>query len=109
MRTAGSYVREKSSTLIWQYEEADAEFGAEQANDLQTNLAQTLRNFNIDVLNGKGYVEIRPRGLTKGAAAVRLINEYVCMYVRMYRYVCTGMCVPVCTGCLLYTSDAADE
>jgi hypothetical protein len=37
---------------------------------------QTLRNFNVSVLNGKGYVEIRPRGLTKGAAAVRLINEY---------------------------------
>ena len=53
-------------------------------------MAHTLRHFNLDILNGKGYVEIRHRGLTKGAAVQRLINEFQCHHGNLEAIVCMG-------------------
>jgi trehalose 6-phosphate synthase/phosphatase len=69
-RTHGSYVEQKGNALIWQFRDADPEFGYMQSKELQEHLNDLLKGFNVDVLRGggvaDGYIEVRPAGVSKG-------------------------------------------
>jgi trehalose 6-phosphate synthase/phosphatase len=70
-RTHGTYIEQKGHALIWQFRDADPEFGYLQSKELQDNLAILLANFaGVDVLRGggvsDGYIEVRPSGISKG-------------------------------------------
>ncbi|CAM9203153.1 unnamed protein product [Heterosigma akashiwo] len=72
-RTNGTYVEEKGCALIWQFRDADPEFGFMQSKELEDHLKGVLKPFAVDVLRGGGgamsdaYIEVRPEGLSKGA------------------------------------------
>ena len=55
--------------------QADPEFGAMQARELQYHLQGVLTAFPVVVRVGKGYVEACPKGINKGAMAERMIEE----------------------------------
>ena len=66
--------------VLWQYRDADLEFGYQQARELEDHLSNVLRNYAVDILHGGveegGYVEVRPKGVNKGVFAMKAICCY---------------------------------
>lgn len=66
-RTHGSYIEETEMKVLWQYRDADLEFGYLQARELEDHLSNVLRSYAVDILHGGveegGYVEVRPKGV----------------------------------------------
>jgi len=79
-RTHGSYIEETEMKVLWQYRDADPEFGYLQAKEIEDHLAGVLRNFAVDVLHAGieegGYVEVRPAGVNKGVLAIHTIQNF---------------------------------
>ncbi|GFR42321.1 hypothetical protein Agub_g3228 [Astrephomene gubernaculifera] len=71
--TDGSSVETKESALVWNYRDADPDFGAWQAKELLDHLEGVLSNKPVEIVGGQGYVEIKPQGVSKGRALERLL------------------------------------
>eukprot|EP00929_Paragymnodinium_shiwhaense_P113217 TRINITY_DN8147_c0_g2_i1.p1 TRINITY_DN8147_c0_g2~~TRINITY_DN8147_c0_g2_i1.p1 ORF type:complete len:1190 (+),score=229.25 TRINITY_DN8147_c0_g2_i1:170-3739(+) len=74
-RTQGSFIENKGSALVWQYRAADQHFGSWQAKELSCHLKELLFGFDVDVNEGKGYVEVKLRGIDKGRAAQKVLHK----------------------------------
>lgn len=74
-RTNGTYILRKSSALSWHYGDADPEFGSMQAKELQDHLTGVLAAYSVNVLSGQNYVEVRPKGVHKGAVLALIMNR----------------------------------
>ncbi len=78
-RTHGSYIEETEMKVLWQYRDADPEFGYLQARELEDHLSNVLRGFSVDILHGGveegGYVEVRPKGVNKGVVATHILKN----------------------------------
>jgi trehalose 6-phosphate synthase/phosphatase len=75
VRTPGSLVEEKTGSIAWHYRMADPEFGVQQASELRLHLAALLRQSPFEVLVGEKVIEVRPRGVSKGAIVRELPND----------------------------------
>jgi len=79
-RTHGSYIEETEMKVLWQYRDADTEFGFLQARELEDHLVNVLRKYAVDILHSGvregGYVEVRPKGVNKGVLAMHVIQSY---------------------------------
>lgn len=79
-RTHGSYIEETEMKVLWQYRDADLEFGYVQARELEDHLSNVLRGFPVDILHGGveegGYVEVRPKGVNKGMLSMKVIRNF---------------------------------
>lgn len=79
-RTHGSYIEETEMKVLWQYRDADLEFGYLQARELEDHLSNVLHSFPVDILHGGveegGYVEVRPKGVNKGVLAMKVIRNF---------------------------------
>jgi trehalose-phosphatase len=102
-RTHGTYVLRKSSALSWHYGDADAEFGAHQAKELQDHLVGVCNGLGVEVLSGVGWVEVRPRGVSKGAALARVMDSLEAPPL------CGGPPPPLLEFILCIGDDLADE
>ncbi|CCI41939.1 unnamed protein product [Albugo candida] len=89
-RTHGTYVELKGSALLWQYRDADPEFGHLQAKELHDQLTQVLENFQVEVLAGSDYLEVRPEGVDKGVIVDRILST---LESKMGNYVDFIMCI----------------
>lgn len=77
-RTPRSYVEARDTSLVWNYKYADVEFGRVQAQDMLQHLwTGPISNAAVDVVQGGKSVEVRPVGVTKGAAIDRILGEIV--------------------------------
>lgn len=72
-RTHGTYIEKKENSLIWQFRDADPEFGYMQSKELEEHLKDLLSGYNsVEILRGggggvsDGYIEVRLAGLSKG-------------------------------------------
>ena len=76
-RTEGSFIMEKESSIVFNYREADVEFGSYQAKELLSHLEFLLHPFmdEIQIAEGIGYVEVKPIGINKGTALYRVIES----------------------------------
>jgi len=82
-RTHGSYIEETEMKVLWQYRDADPEFGYLQSRELEDHLSNVLRPYDVDVLHGgvdvgggyTGYVEVRPKGVNKGVLSRVVIEK----------------------------------
>ena len=74
-RTPNTYIEDKGSARVWQFRDAEAEFGQAQAKELHAELELALRSEAVDITTGKGYVEVKVRGVNKGAATVRFLES----------------------------------
>jgi len=78
-RTHGSYIEETEMKVLWQYRDADPEFGYLQARELEDHLSNVLRSFSVDILHGGveegGYVEVRPKGVNKGVVCTHILKS----------------------------------
>lgn len=61
--TDGSYIEAKESALVWHYRDADHDFGAWQAKELQDHLESVLANEPVTVKSGAQIVEVTPQVL----------------------------------------------
>lgn len=78
-RTHGSYIEETEMKVLWQYRDADPEFGYLQARELEDHLSNVLRTYSVDILHGGveegGFVEVRPKGVNKGVVALHILKN----------------------------------
>jgi trehalose 6-phosphate synthase/phosphatase len=69
-RTHGTYIEQKGNALIWQFRDADPEFGFLQSKELEENLKEVMHGYAVEVIRGggvaDGYIEVRPAGVSKG-------------------------------------------
>lgn len=79
-RTHGSYIEETEMKVLWQYRDADLEFGYLQARELEDHLSNVLRSFPVDILHGGveegGFVEVRPKGVNKGVCSMKVLKNF---------------------------------
>jgi trehalose 6-phosphate synthase/phosphatase len=78
-RTDGSFIEEKGCSIVFQHREADPDYGALQAKELASHLENLLMQHmnECEVSTGLGYVEVKPRGMGKGAAVLSLLKGIV--------------------------------
>ena len=76
-RTEGSLLLEKESSIVFLYRESEPEFGSYQAKELVSHLDFLLQPFmdEIEISEGLGYVEVKPKGINKGTALYRAIEK----------------------------------
>ena len=76
-RTQGSFIERKRIALTWHFRRADPEYGAFQARECKKHLENTVaKKWEVEVMNGKANLEVRPTFVNKGEIAKRLVNEY---------------------------------
>lgn len=77
-KTEGSYITHKDTIITWWYKDCDIYFGHLQANEIITHLQNIFENNNIEIVNGRGYVEVKPRNVNKGYFLSHIIkNEFI--------------------------------
>jgi trehalose 6-phosphate synthase/phosphatase len=64
-RCEGSFIEFKEASVVWQYRDCDPELGKAFANIITIDIENSLKNFNMNIINGKGYVEVKPKGVNK--------------------------------------------
>lgn len=74
-RTDGSYIEEKSAGLVWHYLAADPEFGQWQAKEMHDHLESLLAVYNVQVISGHGWLQVRLSTVNKGKMVSKLLNE----------------------------------
>jgi trehalose 6-phosphate synthase/phosphatase len=78
-RTHGSYIEETEMKVLWQYRDADPEFGYLQSKELEDHLCNVLGGFELDILHGGveegGFVEVRPKGVNKGFVSLHIVQH----------------------------------
>ena len=67
-RTPGSLVEEKEYALAWHYRNAEPELGALRASEFKDILFSFTGDLNLDVLEGKHVLEIKPVSVSKARA-----------------------------------------
>lgn len=76
-KTQGSFIERKKVALTWHYRRADPEYGKYQAKECREHLLATAaKKYDVEVMEGKANLEVRPNFVNKGAIAKRLIAEY---------------------------------
>jgi trehalose 6-phosphate synthase/phosphatase len=73
-RTPGSYLIEMNNVLSWHYEQADPDHGIMRALDLKDELAARILNMDLQIVEGRNVIEIKPSGMNKGIAALDTIT-----------------------------------
>jgi trehalose 6-phosphate synthase/phosphatase len=72
--THGTFIDEKTASIVWDYRMATADFMADddfgefQARELRVLLSDLLSNEPVEVLSGDKFVEVRQLGIHKGHA-----------------------------------------
>ncbi|KAJ1551884.1 Trehalose-6-P synthase/phosphatase complex synthase subunit, partial [Cladochytrium tenue] len=74
-RTPGSFIEEKEVNLTWHFEEADREFAAWQAAELQVNVERLLSHLPVAIVAGPASLELRPSVADKASAARAILRE----------------------------------
>ncbi|KAI7724957.1 hypothetical protein M8C21_018876, partial [Ambrosia artemisiifolia] len=70
--TDGSYIEKKETAMVWHYEDADKDFGSDQAKELLDHLENVLANEPVAVKRGQDIVEVKPQGVTKGIVVEKI-------------------------------------
>jgi len=74
-RTPGSFVEEKTISLVWHYRKADHELASVRVKELEDNLSRLTANTSIGVIKGSKIIEVKNVDIDKGKAASRWIQE----------------------------------
>ncbi len=74
--TPGSFLEEKTASVVWHYAGADPEFGTWKARQLVSSLQEMLSNLPVEIQHGKKIVEIASVHANKGAAVSYFMTKY---------------------------------
>ncbi|HER10049.1 MAG TPA: bifunctional alpha,alpha-trehalose-phosphate synthase (UDP-forming)/trehalose-phosphatase [Bacteroides sp.] len=73
-RTPGSYLEEMNNVLSWHFEKADPDHGIIRARDLKDELTARILNTELQIVEGRNVIEIKPSSMNKGIAALDVIT-----------------------------------
>ncbi|CEG43722.1 trehalose-phosphatase [Plasmopara halstedii] len=76
-RTNGSVLRYAQQSIAWNFRSTDPEWGLLQANSLQSDLEEVIRDLPVTLIRKKGLLEIVPEGLNKGIVARQILTQDV--------------------------------
>jgi trehalose 6-phosphate synthase/phosphatase len=76
-RCEGSFIEVKEASVVWQYRDCDPELGKSFAQVITSDFENSLKNLKLKVINGKGYVEVKPEGINKGAFASYILKQEI--------------------------------
>ena len=76
-RCEGSFIEVKEASVVWQYRDCDPELGKSYAQVITDDFQHSLRNLKLHVINGKGYVEVKPEGINKGTFASFIFKKEI--------------------------------
>lgn len=74
-RLPGAFVEEKEYSLAWHYRQADPELASIRQKELLDNLVQLTANIDVQVITGHKVVEVRHALVSKGEAALKLLEN----------------------------------
>ncbi|CAH0514041.1 unnamed protein product [Peronospora belbahrii] len=74
-RTNGSVLRYTQQSIAWNFRSTDPEWGLLQANSLQMDLEDVIRDLPVNIIRKKGLLEIVPEGLNKGVVARQILTR----------------------------------
>jgi trehalose 6-phosphate synthase/phosphatase len=74
-RTPGSTVEEKEYALSWHYRNAEPELAALRASEFKDILFSFTGDLNLDVLEGKSVLEIKPVNVSKARAVAAWLSR----------------------------------
>jgi trehalose 6-phosphate synthase/phosphatase len=63
----GTMVERKTASVSWHYRQAEPEYGAWRARELLVALGNVLAGIPAEILPGRRVIEVRARGVNKGA------------------------------------------
>ena len=82
--TNGTFIETKESAVLWQFKDADPvgvaracdaqDFGQMQAMELEDQLRHSLKNYDVDVLKGRDYVQVRPHNVNNGVFVTQVLE-----------------------------------
>ncbi len=76
IRTPGSRIEEKQTSLAWHYRQTEETLGNWQALELVSLLENNLRGEPVQVMHGSKVVEVRQQGLTKARAYDIVLDRF---------------------------------
>lgn len=82
--TDGSCVEVKESALVWQYRDADPNFGYSQAKEMLDHLESVLANEPVAVKSGQFIVEVKPQASTFLKTIQELKEQYLLIYLQKF-------------------------
>jgi trehalose 6-phosphate synthase/phosphatase len=68
-RTPGSFIEEKSYSLVWHYRKAEKDLGDMRASEMMNNLRYMAADLGLHLLPGNKVVEIKNMEVNKGKSA----------------------------------------
>ena len=74
-RVPGSHIEDKPLGLAWHYRQASPEQAAWQARELFRHLEEGMADQPVEVMRGNKVIEVRPAGISKGRAALRVLRS----------------------------------
>lgn len=75
-RTPGSFIEEKSYSLVWHYRKAEKGLGELRANELMNNMSYLIQDKGLQLLPGNKVIEIKNIDINKGKASLlRLLKH----------------------------------
>ncbi|HEY1007307.1 MAG TPA: trehalose-phosphatase, partial [Sphingobacteriaceae bacterium] len=74
-RTPGTFIEEKSFSLVWHFRRAEAGVGELRASELLTNLQYLIQDKRLQLLKGNKVIEVKSIEINKGIAALSWIGE----------------------------------
>lgn len=72
-KTPGSFIETKAVALTWHYRAAVPELGDYSAEQLKNELLKFTEEYDLDVMDGKKNIEVRPKFVNKGEIVKRLV------------------------------------
>jgi trehalose 6-phosphate synthase/phosphatase len=73
--TPGSSLQEMNNVISWHFDKADPDHGRLRAYELIDELAVRILNMDLQILEGKDVIEMKPAGMNKGIAALHTITD----------------------------------
>lgn len=74
-RTPGSFIEEKSYSLVWHYRMAEKELGDMRASEMMNNLRYMAADLGLHLLPGNKVVEIKNIEVNKGKSAQQYLHH----------------------------------
>jgi trehalose 6-phosphate synthase/phosphatase len=75
IKTPGTLIEEKGYSLAWHYRNADPNQAKAQLSEMKETLHNLTSNLNVGILDGNKVIEIKNRGINKGRAVERWLEE----------------------------------
>ena len=74
-KTPGAFVEAKDFSLVWHYRKASSYYAQKHLVTLKRLLGRIARAHGLEVSSGNKILEIKPRGINKGVAALGLLQD----------------------------------